>query len=111
MEVSYTGRYIEYAGFLTSFGASRGWGQIQDGTKKSWTFSSDAELVGTYGDARDDAPTIGTLGVIVYKPQKCVDGVLVETDTDPEDDEFGEIRSENETDGFEEIVANIDFLQ
>ena len=61
---------------------------------KSWTFSSDAELVGTYGNARDDSPTIEQLGIIVYKPQKCEDGLVIETRDEPEVDEFGDIEDE-----------------
>jgi len=78
---------------------------------KTWTFSSDALLVGTYGNERDDSPTIEQLGIIVYKPQKCEDGVVIETGDEPEEDEFGYVNTEESRDAIQDFIDENVFLQ
>lgn len=83
MEIRYRSNEIVFAAFLTSKGNFQRWGASNTGSLQSWSFSSENELVGIFGNAKDEA--IASLGAIVFKSEECAAGLPTEIDEEEEE--------------------------
>lgn len=91
---------------------SQKWGSAGN-QKKSWLFSDENELVGLYGQNKDDI--IESLGVIVFKAVKCAGGLPIDdtpAETNGEEeraDSEGKDESEEATEESEQFSFFDDF--
>ena len=81
--VTFTNQRIEYISIVLNSASNQFWGTKSSLTfQKNWSFSSEFELIGLYGT--DSPYFINSLGVIVFKADRCPDGILQPNSSDQE---------------------------